>query len=263
MRATWASHAQIAFRGLTEASPIAMDRARLEQFEARIGYRFEQIELLDRALTHSSVKTPDRPSNERLEFLGDAILGFVISEHLFRSFPSQPEGSLTKVKSVVVSASILARCGRQVGADAFLSVGKGVGGGGALPDGLIADAVEAIVAAIYLDGGVDAARTFILTHLETYLADVVRDRHEKNHKSLLQDYAQKSLGATPTYRVVSEVGPDHEKRFSVVAVIGERSFAAGSGASKKLAQQRAARAALAELTGEPVDEERDDDRIDG
>lgn len=216
---------------------------RIEACQERIGYRFERVQWLERALTHSSVKTPDRPSNERLEFLGDAILGFVISEHLFRSFPTQPEGSLTQIKSVVVSAPVLARCGRAIGIDACLAVGKGVGDGTTLPDGLISDALEAIVAAIFLDGGIEPARAFILEHLAEPLGDVARNRHERNYKSLLQDFAQRTFALTPSYRVVGEAGPDHEKRFSVVAVIGDRTFPTASGASKKRAEQRAARAA--------------------
>ncbi len=223
---------------------------RLEACQERIGYRFERVALLERALTHSSVKTPDRPSNERFEYLGDAVLGLVISEHLFRSLPTQPEGSLTQIKSVVVSAPVLARCGRAIGLDACLAVGKGVGDGRALPDGLVSDAVEAVVAAIYLDGGIEPARAFILAHLADSLADVVRNRHERNYKSLLQDLAQRDFACTPTYRVVGEAGPDHAKRFSVVAVIGSRTFAAASGASKKRAEQRAARVAWETLADE-------------
>jgi ribonuclease-3 len=227
-----------------------MDRTRLSACEEHLGYRFERLELLNCALTHSSAKTPDRPSNERLEFLGDAILGVVISEYLFRSFPSHPEGQLTKIKSVVVSAPTLARSSRDARLDRFLTVGKGVGASPSLPDGLVADAFEAVVAAIYLDGGLGEARAFILRHLERYVADVVRDRHAKNYKSRLQDFVQKIGPEPPTYRVVAEEGPDHAKRFTVVACVGEREFEPGHGSNKKRAEQRAAREALETLLRE-------------
>lgn len=224
-----------------------MDRSRLSECEEYLGYRFARLELLHRALTHSSTKTPDRPSNERLEFLGDSVLGLVISHYLFATFPDQPEGQLTKIKSVVVSTKTLARASRDCKLAEFIHVGKGVRTGRSLPEGLLADVFEAVVAAIFLDGGLDSARAFVLRNLEQHIARVIRNRHAKNYKSLLQHLAQKSFSETPTYEVVSEAGPDHDKRFRVVAMICGHSFGPGIGANKKEAEQRAARKALLAL----------------
>lgn len=227
-----------------------MDRSRLLQCEEYLGYRFSSLELLDQALTHSSTKTPDRPSNERLEFLGDSVLGLVITHYLYEIFPDQPEGQLTKVKSVVVSTKTLARRGRDLKLQRFLCVGKGVSSGRILPDSLLADLFEAVVAAIYLDGGFEDVRSFVLRNLESEIARVVHNRHAKNYKSLLQHFAQKSLAETPTYLVVQEAGPDHHKRFKVMARVAGREFGPGQGHNKKDAEQRAARKALMDLRKE-------------
>jgi len=224
-----------------------MDRSKLSECEEYLGYRFSRLELLDQALTHSSTKTPDRPSNERLEFLGDSVLGLVTTHYLYEIFPNQPEGQLTKIKSVVVSTKTLARCSRECKLQQFISVGRGVSVGRTLPDSLLADVFEAVVASIYLDGGFEDARTFVLRNLESEIARVVRNRHAKNYKSLLQHFAQKSIAETPTYRVVQEEGPDHHKRFKVMASVGDREFGPGLGSNKKEAEQRAARKALLEL----------------
>jgi len=227
-----------------------MNRSKLSECEEYLGFRFARLELLDQALTHSSTKTPDRPCNERFEFLGDSVLGLVITDYLFSIFPDQPEGQLTKIKSVVVSTKTLALCARDCKLHDFISVGKGVSINRRIPDSLLANAFEAVVAAIYLDGGLDDARTFVLRNLEREIAKVVRNRHAKNYKSLLQHFAQKNLAETPTYRVVDEEGPDHHKRFLVMAMVGGRQFGPGAGANKKEAEQRAARNALFDLRSE-------------
>ena len=227
-----------------------MDRSRLSECEEYLGYRFSRLEYLDQALTHSSTKTPDRPSNERLEFLGDSVLGLVITHYLYSMFPDQPEGQLTKIKSVVVSTKTLARCSRDCKLQRFIAVGKGVSVNHTVPDSLLADVFEAVVAAIYLDGGFEDARTFVLRNLESEIAKVIRNRHAKNYKSLLQHFAQKNLAETPTYRVVQEEGPDHYKKFKVMALVGPREFGPGLGNNKKDAEQRAARKALFDLRKE-------------
>ncbi len=210
-----------------------------------IGYLFRREGLLRKALTHSSVKDDLHPSNERLEFLGDAILGMVISEYLFSILPGNDEGDLTRVKSVVVSGESLARLGFEIGLDKYLFIGKGLRMKGDVPRSLIANVVEAVIAAVYLDRGMEAARHFVLDHLHHYVEEVLKDDHqEKNFKSMLQQRAQKEFSSTPVYRVLQERGPDHSKLFRVAAVVKNREFTAGKGASKKEAEQDAARTAL-------------------
>jgi len=213
-----------------------------------IGYLFRREGLLRKALTHSSVKDDKNPSNERLEFLGDAILGMVISEYLFSMLPHNDEGDLTKVKSVVVSSQSLSRLGLELELDKFLLIGKGIRLKKEIPRSLIANVVEAVIAAVYLDRGMEAARHFVLDHLHAYVEEVLADEHvEKNYKSLLQQSAQKELSGTPTYRVVGERGPDHSKMFRVAAVIKGHEYPIGSGDSKKAAEQEAARIALVDI----------------
>ncbi len=223
----------------------------IQKCQEAIGYLFRREGLLRKALTHSSVKDEKHPSNERLEFLGDAILGMAISEYLFSLLPGNDEGDLTKIKSVVVSGEALARLGFELGIDKHLLIGKGLRMKGELPRSLIANAVEAIIAAVYLDRGMEAARHFVLDHLHGYVEEVLHDDHtEKNYKSLLQQRAQREFSATPVYRVLGERGPDHSKLFRVTAVLKNREYPVGTGASKKEAEQDAARSALKALEKE-------------
>ncbi|MCU0725357.1 MAG: ribonuclease III [Planctomycetes bacterium] len=213
-----------------------------------IGYLFRRTGLLRKALTHSSVKDEKNPSNERLEFLGDAILGMVVSEYLFSMLPGDDEGDLTRVKSIVVSGESLARLGLEIGVDKYLLINKGLRKKDEIPRSLIANAVEALIAAVYLDRGMEAARHFVLDLLHHYIDAVLKGSHEEqNHKSLLQQQAQRELGATPLYKVLAEKGPEHSKLFRVAAVIGGREYPAGRGANKKDAEQDAARIALEAL----------------
>ena len=217
---------------------------RLRQCKESIGYQFSDTELLRLALTHASDKTSGGSEstldNERLEFLGDAILGMVVCEKLFSKYPDFTEGELTTIKSVVVSRSILAKVSSRMGLPAFMWLGKGLGGHEHLPTSLKANIFEAVVGALYLDGGLNAARSFILEHLSGQMSLVEKNQHQKDFKSLLQHYAQREIGRTPTYRVVSEEGPDHIKQFEVVTVIGKTEYATGGGKSKKDAEQHAA-----------------------
>lgn len=212
--------------------------------EERIAYRFKDERLLVQALTHSSIKTLDNPSNERLEFLGDSVLGLVMTEFLYNFFQDLDEGALTQIKSVVVSTQVLAGESLRLGLDGLYNVGKGVPRKRKLPPSLLANVFEAIVAAIYKDGGLEQARRFVLRNVYHQVLAVADDRHPKNYKSLLQQWAQKELGVTPTYRVASERGPDHLKYFEVVAVVGKKKYCAGSGSSKKEAEQASARSTL-------------------
>lgn len=229
----------------------------LEECQKAIGYQFRQPELLRAALTHASGADTRLSSNERLEFLGDAVLGLVTCEQLFTRFPDYQEGDLTKVKSVVVSRRTCARFSRALHLGDFLFMGKGMNAHAAVPASMLADVYESLVAAIYLDGGLDAAKRFILQHLAPEIEQVAEGEHGGNFKSLLQQVAQREFGATPQYLLLDEKGPDHSKCFKIAAVIGRHSYAAAWGRNKKEAEQKAAMNALAEINGEAVPFESD------
>ncbi|MDA0838215.1 MAG: ribonuclease III [Planctomycetota bacterium] len=220
-----------------------MTESERTEIESLLQYSFKDESKLDLALTHSSSKSPDGVCNERQEFLGDAILGMVISEQLYRQFPDYDEGDLTRIKSVVVSRPVLAMSLKEIGLDAYIRVGRGLGQR-KLPRSVLANVFEAIICAIYEDSGLEEARKFILGSLKNQIHSVIQDEHEKNYKSILQQYTQKEMASTPTYKVVSQKGPDHSKQFQVVAVIGGREYISGWGRSKKEAEQRAAEQTL-------------------
>ncbi|MBI4567640.1 MAG: ribonuclease III [Planctomycetes bacterium] len=224
----------------------------LEEFERKVGHRFTDRTLARTALTHSSAKGQLGVSNERLEFLGDAILGMVITTHLFHKLPGQDEGRLTRVKSVVVSSDTLAVVARDMALHRFLITGKGVATRRQIPKSILANTFEAVVAALYLDADFDAARDFVLERLAPHVEQVIRNQHERNYKSLLQQYIQKRYLVTPTYRVVSERGPDHGKSFEIVAHVGDQEYPAGWGHSKKQAEQKAAEEALRRIIGDEL-----------
>lgn len=216
----------------------------LEKLEQRIGYTFKSKKLLERALTHSSVKDEKKASNERLEFLGDAVLGLVVTEYVFKTYRDLDEGDLTAIKSVVVSSDSLLKIARAIKLKEFLALGKGITKKRTVPSSLIADGVEALIGAIYLDSGYRATRKFIILHVEPRMSQVLKKRSTTNYKSLLQNYVQKKFGATPHYRLLMEEGPDHRKTFELTAVVGNRVFPPGKGKTKKVASQQAARKAL-------------------
>jgi len=221
-----------------------MEQERLEACQEALRYRFREPFWLQKALSHSSNRGDLGLSNERMEFLGDAILGMVVSEHLFSKYPEAPEGELTAVKSVVVSQRTLADHSRQLGLDKFLSVGRGMSGARRLPNSVVANVLEAVIAAIYLDRGLEAAREFILQDLGAEIEEAERTKHETNYKSLLQQLAQRELACTPTYRVVEEAGPDHAKSFRVVTVLKDVEYGTGWGRNKKEAEQESAKVSL-------------------
>jgi len=218
----------------------------LSACEQAIQYTFKDRELLHLALVHSSNKLAKGVCNERMEFLGDSVLGMVVAEHLFTEYPDFTEGQLTKVKSVVVSRSALARCTTELQLGPFIMIGPGMDSD-TLPETVLANTFEAIIAAVYIDGGIDAARQFILRSLEPEIDAVMEDRHEKNYKSLLQQLVQRKEGITPTYRIVEESGPDHAKQFRVATVVGDRISDSAWGPSKKAAEQLAAEKAYKHL----------------
>jgi ribonuclease-3 len=223
--------------------------AKLERCQKIIGYEFRDIGILLSALTHSSVASTRTQSNERMEFLGDSILGMIVCENLFRKYPEYLEGELTKIKSIVVSRRVCAKISRQLALDECLIVGRGMLKS-AMPRSLMSDVFEAIVAAIYLDGGIEAASRFIMEHLEPEIRLAADGHHGGNYKSSLQQVAQRELKGTPVYRLVNEFGPDHSKQFCVAAEIAGKRYTPAWGRNKKEAEQRAAGNALAELRGE-------------
>ena len=231
---------------MTEPSTI---EEKLELCQTAIGYRFADPRLLQNALTHASGAARRLESNERLEFLGDSILGMVICEQLFTRYPEALEGELTKIKSTIVSRRVCARVARRLELENCLIIGRGMLNG-VLPRSLLSDVFEAIIAAVYLDGGLDAVRELIHSTMLAELNAPSTEAVVGNFKSVLQHYGQRELGVTPRYKLLRQFGPDHEKVFAIVAELGPREFAPAFGKSKKDAEQRAACNALAELRGE-------------
>jgi ribonuclease-3 len=236
---------------------ISRETVILEECQKTIGYTFRQLDLLRAALTHASGADTRLASNERLEFLGDAILGLITCEQLFSRFPDYEEGDLTKIKSVVVSRRTCARISRKLNLGDFLFLGKGMHVHTAVPANLLADVFESLVAGIYLDGGLDEARRFVLRHIGPEIEEVADGAHAGNFKSLLQQVAQREFGATPQYQLLDEKGPDHSKCFKIAAAIGKSRYAPAWGRNKKEAEQKAAMNALAQINGEPLPYEPD------
>ncbi len=224
----------------------------LERCQDVLDYDFRDPALLHAALTHASGADHRLASNERLEFLGDAILGAVVCDLLYRQFPQFQEGELTRIKSHVVSRRTCTKISRKLGLGEFLIMGKGMGLHGPTPHSVLADVFESLVGAIYLDGGMEAAEDFIVRHVASEVSQAVADLAELNHKSQLQQVAQRLYGATPTYSLLDEKGPDHSKCFKIAARIGGQSFPPAWGATKKDAEQRAAQNALSQIQGDPI-----------
>jgi ribonuclease-3 len=230
----------------------------LEDCQNVIGYRFRQPDLLRSSLTHASGANTRLASNERMEFLGDAVLGLVCCEQLYLRFPDYQEGDLTKIKSVVVSRRTCARISRILGLGEFIFMGRGlVGYNGEISASILADVYEALIGAVFLDGGVEPARTFILKYLGPEIEQVAEGASGGNFKSQLQQVAQREFNATPQYLVLDEKGPDHSKCFKIAAQIGRHTYAGAWGRNKKEAEQRAAMNALAQVFGDPIPFEHD------
>jgi ribonuclease-3 len=225
----------------------------LERCQEAIGYRFRQPDLLRSALTHASGANTRLASNERLEFLGDAILGMIAVEALFHRFPEFQEGDLTKIKSAIVSRRTCARFSRDLGLGDFIFFGRGMSHhGNTVPSNMMADVYESLVAAVYLDGGLEVIREFIMKQLGPEIEQVADGTHGGNFKSLLQQVAQREYNATPQYILLDEKGPDHSKCFKIAAVIGRHTYPGAWGRNKKEAEQRAAMNALAAFNGDEI-----------
>ncbi len=221
----------------------------INELQEKLNYKFNDEGLLLRALSHSSYVNENHSadgSNERLEFLGDSVLGFITAENFFKNYRDFPEGELTKLRATMVCEKSLAGFAREIELGKYLMLGKGevITGGRERPS-IQADAFEAVIAAIYLDGGMDAARKFVLK----YIDEAIR-RHQsvKDYKTMLQEVVQRNPGELVEYVLVGETGPDHDKRFEVEVHLNSNVIGRGIGKSKKRAEQEAAREAL-ELMG--------------
>lgn len=218
-----------------------------ERAEEILGHRFKNAEILTESLTHASIANTRLVSNERMEFLGDAVLDLVVCEALFRRFPEYLEGDLTKVKSAVVSRKTCAEIAVETGLTELLITGKGISSRDQMPSSLAAAVYESIIAALYLDGGFEVVKGYILRTMSPKIERIAADTHQQNFKAVLQQHAQKALGGTPVYEVLDEKGPDHSKCFEVCVMVEGKRFGSAWGPNKKTAEQKAALIALEEL----------------
>ncbi len=221
----------------------------LMKFQQKIGYQFHDVSLLRLALTHSSYANEHRLEysmhNERLEFLGDAVLELVSSDFLFRNHPEMKEGDMSKKRASMVCEPALAHCASLIDLGSYLFLGKGEDlGGGRMRDSVTSDAMEALIGAIYLDGGFTTAKEFT----EKYVLGITSDEtFFYDSKTILQELSQEKYAKEPVYRLVAENGPDHQKEFVIEVMIGDTVYGTGKGKSKKAAQQEAAHAAVLRL----------------
>ena len=227
----------------------------MQELEKKLNYTFRDPSLLGEALSHSSYANEHRSaglrSNERLEFLGDSVLGFVTAEFLFLQHPDLPEGDLTRIRAALVCEQSLYEVARKLDLGRYLKLGRGEeSGGGRERTSILADATEAVFAAVYLDGGITAASTLIhRVLLDAEKEDVVEERR-RDHKTALQELVQRQADQVLTYRMIGEEGPDHDKTFVAEVLLNGTQVGTGSGHSKKDAEQSAAKAALRKLEAE-------------
>ena len=220
----------------------------METLEARIGYTFHDRRLLQNALMHSSYANENRArgctSNERLEFLGDSVLGMVTAMRLYRLYPDMPEGKLSRLRAELVCEQSLHAVALELGLGSYIRLGHGEArNGGRERPSILADAVEAIIAAIYLDGGLESAQRFILDHILTGLAEG-QMHHVADYKTELQERVQRKPGQALEYTLLSESGPDHNKSFTMNVLLNGSEIGRGTGRTKKEAEQSAAKSAL-------------------
>lgn len=222
------------------------------ELEKRINISFNDKLILQRALTHKSFSNENSNlnlrDNERLEFLGDSVLSIVISTYIFDHFPDYPEGELAKMRSVIVSEPILAMVARGINLGKYILLGRGEElSGGRKRDSILSDTMEALIAAIYLEKGIDEARGFIISLFEENIKEVENGKYIQDYKTILQEIIQKNSINRPIYVVIAEKGPDHNKEFTIEVKHGKNKLGIGRGTSKKEAEQNAARAALKKL----------------
>ncbi|RAK06201.1 RNAse III [Halanaerobium saccharolyticum] len=228
------------------------NKGKIEEFEESLALDFNDKNLIQRALTHKSYPNENRrlnlKDNERLEFLGDSVLSLSVSTYIFNKFSNLPEGELAKMRAVIVSAPILADVAKRIELGQFLFLGKGEEmTGGRERDSILADTMEAIFGALYLDQGFTAAADFILELLKVDIINVAEGNHIQDYKTILQEVIQENGNVRPEYEVVDEEGPDHNKTFIVAVKLNEDSLGSGQGSSKKEAEQEAAKVALDKL----------------
>ena len=228
------------------------NESKILEFEKSLDLDFENKFLIQRALTHKSYPNENRKlnlkDNERLEFLGDSVLSLSVSTYIFNKFSDFPEGELAKMRAVIVSAPILAEVAKRIELGQFLFLGKGEEmTGGRERDSILADTMEAIFGALYLDQGFTAAADFILHLLKVDIINVAEGNHIQDYKTMLQEVIQENGSDRPEYEVVDEEGPDHNKTFLVAVKLNEDSLGSGQGSSKKEAEQEAAKVALNKL----------------
>jgi len=232
-------------------NPLELLIAQLKEVEEHLGYAFENKDLLINALVHRSYANEHRdsilPHNERLEFLGDSVLGLVVADYLYHRLPGSAEGELSQIRSKLVEATTCAKYLQKLKLQNFILLGRGE----KMTEGrnkmsILADAFEAIVGAIYLDGGMTVAKSFLLCHFEEEAKETI-GAPPRNYKAELQDYSQKKFQKVPVYKVAQESGPDHSKLFHIIVYLDEKESGVGVGASKKEAEQRAAFAAISAM----------------
>lgn len=240
-----------------DAAPGAVER--VVDLEHSLAYRFRDRSLLHAALIHRSYYAGTEVdaalhSNERMEFLGDSVLSLVVNDYLYHRYPERTEGELTKMKSVVVSKQVLAHLAKKLDLGRYVVVSENAQRAGvSTMDSVVADALEAVFGAVFMDGGFEAARRTILRLLPANLGDVVYKEESINYKSLLQEYIQALHKVPPRYRVHSTTGPDHDKEFAVEVVVKGNILGSGTGKTKKDAEQKAAREAYRRLTNSPAE----------
>jgi ribonuclease-3 len=240
---------------LKKAPPIDAERKReLLLFQKQINIRFRRIELLNLAFSHRSFanENPDRiENNEKLEFLGDSVLGLVVAEYLFAILPEKAEGDLARIKSFVVSENSLSQIAKDIRVDNFILIGRGEEfSGGRSKKALLADAMEAIIGAYFIDSGFEPSRKFILRYLIPEIDKVLADKHQKDYKTLLQELVQKRFKSYPRYSLQKKTGPDHDKTFWITVQVNGTTYGPGSGKNKKEAEQSAAKSAFNALESE-------------
>ena len=226
-------------------------RNELLQFEKNAGARFRDPEMLNLAFTHRSCANEDpshNQNNEKLEFLGDSVLGMVVATHLYKLLSDKVEGDLARIKSYVVSEEALAIIAKRLEVDRFLLIGKGEElSGGREKKALLADAMEAIIGAFYLDSGYEAAEKFVLSLVEPEIEKVLQNRHHKDYKTILQEYLQKYHRCYPKYLLVKKTGPDHDRTFWISCEVCGAEFGPAEGKNKKEAEQSAAKLAYDDI----------------
>jgi ribonuclease III len=232
-------------------------KEKIKRMEDRIGYSFIKHDLVVKAMTHSSYsnekKSKKFKNNERLEFLGDSVLSIIVSEYLFHKFSELAEGELTKVRSKLVCEATLSSCARDIGIGDYLILGKGEEiTGGRDRSSILADAFEALIAAIYLDGGIEEAKRFVLKEISKFVGDAINGNIIQDYKTYLQEVVQVKKENKLTYDLYKSEGPDHCKTFYINVELNDRVIGTGTGKSKKEAEQSAARKALEVLKSEII-----------